>query len=103
MTRSLQRFDPFLGRFVDQWRTDPRRFALAVSNIPGPRKPVTMLGHAVTGMTTLAEIGERHGLRIAAISCGDALSVGFCADPSVVPDVQELADATADAVRELTA
>ncbi len=101
MTRSLERFDANLGRFVDEWRTDPRRFALAVSNIPGPRKPVTVLGHPVTGLTTLAEIGERHGLRIAAISCGDALTIGFCADPAVVPDVQALADATADAAGTL--
>lgn len=99
VTRSLQRWDPAIGRFVDQWRADPRRFALAVSNIPGPREPVTVLGHPVSGLTTLAEIGERHGLRVAAISCGDRLTIGFCADPTVVPDVQRLADATAAAGR----
>ncbi|TKV60899.1 DUF1298 domain-containing protein [Nakamurella flava] len=103
MTRSLERFDATLGRFVDGWRTDPRRFALAVSNIPGPRQPVTVLGHPVTGLTTLAEIGERHGLRVAAISCHDALTIGFCADPVVVPEVQVLADATAAALREMLA
>jgi hypothetical protein len=39
----------------------------------------------------LAEVGRRHGLRIAVVSHCDKLEFGVCADPGIAGDLQELA------------
>ncbi len=89
-----------LARMLSRANDNPRSFAVSVSNVPGPRHPVAVCGAEVTGLIGLAEIGRRHGLRVAAVSLGDAFSLGFCADPDLVPGVQRLAEAAlADADR----
>ncbi len=40
---------------------------------------------------SLAEIGERHALRVAVVSIAGRLCFGFCADPGVVDDLEALA------------
>jgi diacylglycerol O-acyltransferase / wax synthase len=80
-------------RFVERLNASPRRFAVSISNVPGPRRAVSIAGVPVTGLSGIAEIGLRHALRIAAVSLHDRLSLGFCADPALVPQVQTMADA----------
>ncbi|HYI38401.1 MAG TPA: WS/DGAT domain-containing protein, partial [Thermoleophilaceae bacterium] len=70
----------------------PRHFAVNVSNVPGPRTPVSVLGAPVESLHSIAEIGERHALRISAVSMADTLCFGFCADPAIVDDLQAMAD-----------
>ena len=89
---ALAAVSPALRRFTTRMEESPRKFAVSVSNVPGPRDPVTLLGAPVEGLYTLAEIGEQHGLRVAIVSLAGTLSFGFCADPSIVEDVQALAD-----------
>lgn len=84
---------PSLHRLVGRLEESPRKFAVSVSNVPGPREPVTLLGAPVTGLYTLAEIGEAHALRIAVISLADTLSFGFCADADLVEGVERMAAA----------
>jgi diacylglycerol O-acyltransferase len=81
-----------MQRFVTRLNDSPRRFALCISNVPGPKAPVSVEGIAVNGLVGFAEIGHRHGLRAAAVSLHDSLSLGFCADPALVPQVQTMAD-----------
>ena len=81
-----------MQRFVTRLNDSPRRFALCISNVPGPKSPVAVAGVAVNALVGFAEIGHRHGLRAAAVSLHDTLSLGFCADPALVPDVQSMAD-----------
>ncbi len=81
-------------RFVERLNASPRRFAVSISNVPGPRREVSIAGVPVTALLGIAEIGQRHALRVAACSLHDRLSLGFCADPSLVPQVQTMADAT---------
>ncbi len=100
LLNELARIKP-MQQFVERLNSSPRRFAVCVSNVPGPRRPVAIGGVAVKGLVTLAEIGERHALRVAAVSFDDALSLGFCADPSLVPQVQQMADATAAEAKRL--
>jgi WS/DGAT C-terminal domain len=52
---------------------------------------VTVLGAPVEAMYSLAEIGERHALRIAVVSLAGELQFGFCSDPTIVHDVHRLA------------
>jgi diacylglycerol O-acyltransferase len=81
-----------MQRLVTRMNNSPRRFAVCVSNVPGPRVPVSVTGLPVNSLVGLAEIGERHGLRVAAVSLHDNLSLGFCVDPALVPEVQSMAD-----------
>jgi hypothetical protein len=92
LLRELARVAPRLERLCERVEGSPRAFALAISNVPGPRRPVSVLGTPVVELHSLAEIGERHALRVTAVSMADTLHFGLCADPRIVPDVSALAD-----------
>jgi diacylglycerol O-acyltransferase len=82
---------PRLQHFAQRLESNPRRFALNVSNVPGPRHPVRILGSRVLALYSLAEISEHHALRVSVTSLADQLSFGFCTDPEVVPNVPTMA------------
>jgi hypothetical protein len=90
---SLGSVSPRLRRFAERLESSPRSFALCVSNVPGPRQPIHVRGAPVRSLYHLAEIGRRHGLRIAVVSHSDKLEFGVSADPGIAPDIQELARA----------
>ena len=92
LLRCLGDISPSLQRLCVRIEQSPRNFAVSVSNVPGPRRPVTLLGAPVDGLFSIAEIGERHALRVAVVSLGDTLSFGICADPGIVEHVQTIAD-----------
>jgi diacylglycerol O-acyltransferase / wax synthase len=81
-----------LYRFVSGLAAGPREFALSVSNVPGPREPVTLLDAAVLELYSVAEPADRHALRASAVSLAGRVGFGFCTDPGAVPGVAELAD-----------
>jgi diacylglycerol O-acyltransferase / wax synthase len=78
--------------FADRVLAHPRSFALNVSNVVGPRRPVRVLGSAVSELYSLSEIRERHALRIAVVSLCDSLNFGLAADPTLLEDVAGLAE-----------
>jgi diacylglycerol O-acyltransferase / wax synthase len=82
---------PRLRRFAERALAHPRSFALNVSNVPGPRRPVRVLGTPVRALYSLAEIRERHALRVAVASLADTLNFGLLADSTLLPDVDHLA------------
>ena len=82
---------PRLRGFAERVLTHPRSFALNVSNVPGPRRPVHVAGVRVRALYSLAEIREHHALRVAVVSHGDVLGFGLTADPTLLPDVDHLA------------
>ncbi len=82
---------PRLQQFAQRVLTHPRSFALNVSNVPGPRRPVRVLGVPVVALYSLAEIREDHALRVAVVSMADTLNFGLTADPSLLGDIAELA------------
>jgi diacylglycerol O-acyltransferase / wax synthase len=92
LARELERA-PRMKHLANRLASSPRRFALNVSNVPGPREKMTILNAPVVSVHSLAEIGERHALRIAALSYGGELYLGLCADPDVVHDLGDLARA----------
>ncbi|UGS34791.1 wax ester/triacylglycerol synthase domain-containing protein [Capillimicrobium parvum] len=91
LMRDLAKISPRLERFAARVEQSPRRFAVNVSNVPGPRTPVTVLGSPLDTLHSIAEIGERHALRVAVVSACGRLGFGFCADPSIVEDLEEMA------------
>jgi WS/DGAT/MGAT family acyltransferase len=91
LMRGLARV-PQLQRFAERVLVSPRSFAVNVSNVRGPKRPVQVLGAPVRELYSLAEIRERHALRIAVVSLGARLNFGLTADPTLLPDVDQLAD-----------
>jgi diacylglycerol O-acyltransferase / wax synthase len=82
---------PRLSHFAEHVLAHPRSFALNVSNVPGPRRPVRAFGIPVRSLYSLAEIGEHHALRVAVVSLAGTLNLGLVADPTLLADVDLLA------------
>lgn len=91
LMHDLARVSPHLRHLVQRLEASPRAFALNVSNVPGPRAAVAVLGVPVEAVYSIAEIGERHALRVAVVSIAGRLSFGFCADPAIVDGLDVLA------------
>jgi WS/DGAT/MGAT family acyltransferase len=94
-------FAPALERLLTRVTSSSREFAVNVSNVPGPREPVTILGARLAGLRSFAEVGLDHALRVSAVSLAGEMTIGLCADPDVVEDLDDLADAMGQALREL--
>ncbi len=92
-----------LRRLVAAVQASSREFAVCVSNVPGPREPVSVLGRPVRSVRPVAEIGTRHALRVCAMSSTDSLAFGMCADPTIVEDVDRLMGGLDDEVALLIA
>jgi diacylglycerol O-acyltransferase len=80
-----------LGRAGVRLASSPHEFSLAVSNVPGPREPIYVLGRPVRGLYSIAEPADRHALRVSAISCAGTMGVGLCTDPSHLHGLDRLA------------
>jgi diacylglycerol O-acyltransferase / wax synthase len=80
-----------LEHMASRWSMSPRLFALNISNCPGPATPIFVAGHEVGEFYSFAEIADRHGLRVAAVSVSGTVSIGLCADRAVAPDLAVLA------------
>jgi diacylglycerol O-acyltransferase / wax synthase len=92
LTRRLSAVSPGLERFCARLEGNPRRFAVNVSNVPGPRGPVSVLEAPVRSIHSIAEVGERHALRVAVVSLAGALYFGLLADPAIVDDLEAMAE-----------
>jgi hypothetical protein len=103
MRHDLARMSPALQALAARLEASPREFAVAVSNVVGPRSPVTVLGTPVSDLYSLAEIGQRHALRVGAVSLAGTISLGLCADPELVEDVQAMAEGAEAEARSLIA
>jgi hypothetical protein len=82
---------PRLRDFADRVLAHPRSFALNVSNVPGPARPVQVLGVPVHALYSLAEIGDQHALRVAVVSLAGTLHFGLVADPTLLDGIDQLA------------
>lgn len=80
-----------LGRAGVKLASSPHEFSLAVSNVPGPREPVYVLGRRVDEMYSIAEPADRHALRVTALSCARKMGVGLCTDPTHLHGLDRLA------------
>lgn len=103
LLRELARVSPRLARLCQRVDGSPRAFALSVSNVPGPRRPVSVLGAPVRALHSIDEIGQRHALRVSAVSLDGTLFVGLCTDPAIVGGLDVLAEGIAAEAAALTA
>lgn len=82
----LRQVSALAARALSAWSTNPHVFTINVSNVPGPRVPVAVMGAPVRDLFSLAEIADRHALRVAVMSLADEVSFGLCVDAAAVPD-----------------
>lgn len=94
LLRELRAVSPRLALLCERAERSGRAFALNISNVPGPREPVSVLGARADSLHSIAEIAAHHAVRVAAVSMGEKLYLGFCADPEVVGDVSWIARAS---------
>lgn len=97
---SLSHIRP-LYRVASGFASGPREFALSVSNVPGPRDPISLLGGNVSELYSVAEPADRHALRASAVSLAGRMGLGFCTDPGAVPGVADLAEGLDESLAEL--
>jgi WS/DGAT/MGAT family acyltransferase len=80
-----------------------RPFNLLVTNVPGPRESLYLLGSRLRRVYPEAPLFPSQGLGVALFSYADTLCLGFHADCHVVPDTERLIGAAHAAFAELRA
>lgn len=90
LLRDLGRVAPPLRDLVERLILHPQAFALNVSNVVGPSERPSVLGAPVRAFYSVADINERHGLRVAVVSMADKLHFGLCADPAIIGQLDPL-------------
>ena len=86
-----------LGMLPDALRTAAARmvgsarvYNLTVSNIPGPRFPLYVLGSELLEAYPVVPLAENHALSIGMFGYRDHMHFGLYADPDALPDVTRL-------------
>ncbi len=97
---ALGRYKP-IGNALQHLADSAREFAVAISNVPGPRNPVGVGARRVLELFSSSEPAAHHALRISAISCGTDIGIGLCTDPNALPGIAGLAEAIDDSFTEL--
>lgn len=103
LLRGLGRRTRVLATLVRRWESSARVFALNVSNVPGPKGIVSVLGAPARALHSLVEVGDHHLLRVAVVSMGGELGFGLCADADAVADLDVLAAGIEAELAELAA
>lgn len=68
----------------------PSRFNLTISQSPGPRGTVHVLGCEVQEVYSVVPIADRHSLAIGMVRYRNELFIGCYADPEALPEVHQL-------------
>ena len=63
-----------------------------ITNVPGPRNPVTLAGSRLAGTIGWGPTSGDLGLDVAMFSYAGEITIGLCADVGLVPDVDQLLD-----------
>jgi diacylglycerol O-acyltransferase len=66
--------------------------SLVLTNVPGPRKPITVAGVPLEGVLVWAPCSGSLGMSVSVFSYAGKVTVGFLTDAGLVPDPQVLAD-----------
>ncbi|WP_458685607.1 wax ester/triacylglycerol synthase family O-acyltransferase [Nocardia tengchongensis] len=86
------------------WSHLPQRGVTAVAtNIPGPRRTLTVLGREVLELIPAIPIAMRLRTGIAILSYGDQLTFGITGDYDSTPDLERIADGIHTAIADLLA
>ena len=78
-----------------------RAYNLVVSNVPGPRVPVHLLGARCIEALPVIPLSEGHALSIGMLSLHDALCFSVYADPEALPTARDLPAALSASALEM--
>jgi hypothetical protein len=81
----------------------PRMYNLTISNVPGPRVPVYLLGAKLDEAVPVIPLAEGHALAIGIFTYCDQVTFGGYADPEALPEIGHLPRALRDSLSELMA
>src|SRR5215212_8748692 len=81
----------------------PRVYNLVVSNIPGPRLPLSLRGCRLHDAYPVVPLSARHALSVGMTTIGEHACFGLYADAATLPDSDALADDLDAALDELRA
>jgi diacylglycerol O-acyltransferase / wax synthase len=92
---------PTLNRLLSSAMTRPLIFNLVVSNVPGPQRHLYLLGRRIREIYPFVPLSpQNHALSIGMISYDGSIYFGLAGDRDVVPDLDDLAGALREALRE---
>jgi diacylglycerol O-acyltransferase / wax synthase len=94
---------PPVQRVLSRLIASPRTFNLVVSNIPGPRIPLYLLGCRLEEAYPVVPLSDRHAVSIGMTTVCDDACFGVYADREALPDADDLAARLNDAIDELLA
>jgi diacylglycerol O-acyltransferase / wax synthase len=101
--RALRFVPRTLQHGVSRLIASPRTFNLTVSNIPGLREPMYMLGCELEEAYPVVPIADEHALSIGMTTVKDRACFGLYADREALPDADRLAESVDASVDELLA
>jgi len=79
----------------------PLVFNLVVSNVPGPQQPLYLLGRRIKEIYPFVPLSpQNHALSIGMLSYDGRIYFGLAGDRDVVADLDDLASALREALRE---
>ena len=81
--------------------SSPRMYNLTVSNVPGPRMPVYLLGAQLEEAVPVIPIPDGHALSIGIFTLGDRVTFSGYADPTALPQAASLPGALSAAVLDV--
>lgn len=78
-----------------------RAFNTIVTNVPGPREPLTLLGTRITRITPIVNLWPHQALGVAVVSYANEQTFGLQGDRAVIPDVAAFREDLAASFQEL--
>jgi diacylglycerol O-acyltransferase len=101
LLQGLALLPPLLQAPVARYAASSRMYNLVVSNVPGPRVPVYLLGAECVEVLPAIPLSEGHALSVGVFSLHDRVCFGAYADPDALPQARELPPALSVATLEL--
>lgn len=93
---------PYILGLLSGWAGHGRpMFSLAISNVPGPAKPLYFAGAKLEAMYPVSVLAHGQALNITCVSYAGSLNFGFTGCRDTVPHMQRLAVYTGEALDEL--
>jgi hypothetical protein len=96
-------FPDFMGTAVRSLIAHQALINLVITNVPGPRAPVWLMGAEAEAIVPIVPLGPNTALGVALASYVDTLTIGLYADPDRCPDLDQLVIAITDEMDRLLA
>jgi WS/DGAT/MGAT family acyltransferase len=90
-------------RAISRLIASPRTFNLVISNVPGPRSPLFMLGCPLESIYPVVPLADHHAVSVGMTTVRDQACFGVYSDRQALPDADLLARDIDNALTELLA